>query len=72
MASSVVKRALRDSRAHAVGVEEDHVPGIPVSEGHQEFVTSRLPSGELHSGNVGEDKTKSCPQFLHAAIWPLA
>ncbi len=34
----------RQRRAHPVGVEEDRVPRIPVAEGHQDLVTSRLRS----------------------------
>jgi hypothetical protein len=30
------------------GIEEDHVSGIPVSEGHQDSVLSRSRCGELH------------------------
>ena len=52
-ASSVRNRAFRD--AHAVGVEEDHVPSIPVSERHQHLMFARLwdGGGELHdSGHL--------------------
>jgi hypothetical protein len=49
----------RKRRAHSVGVEEDHVPGIPVPEGHQDLVTTRLRSRELHRGIVGEKKAKN-------------
>jgi len=59
---AVKSGSARQRRAHSVGVEEGHVPGIPVPEGHQDLVTSRLRSGELHSGIVGEDKTKNSPQ----------
>src|SRR5258707_930255 len=45
---AVKSGSARQRRAHSVGVEEDHVPGIPVPEGHQDLVTSRLRSGELH------------------------
>jgi hypothetical protein len=59
-------RPARQRRTHAVGVEEDNVLGVPVSEGHQDLVTSRLRSRELHRGIVGEDKAKNCPQILHS------
>src|ERR1700736_1103700 len=57
-------------QALASVIEEDYVPGIPVSERHQDLVTSWLRSGELHRGIVGEHKANSCPQFLHAACAP--
>ena len=46
---AVKSGSARQRRTHSVGVEEDHIPGIPVSEGHQDLATSRLRSGELHS-----------------------
>jgi hypothetical protein len=52
-------RRARQRRTHAVGVEEDNVPGVPVSERHQDLVTSRLRSRELHRGIVGEDKANT-------------
>ena len=64
---AVKSGSARQRRAHPVSVEEDHVPGIPVPEGHQDLVTSRLRGGELHGRIVGEDKAINCPQFLHAA-----
>jgi hypothetical protein len=48
----------RQRRAHAISIEEDHVPGVPVSEGHQDPVLSRLRCGQLHSGIVGESKAR--------------
>jgi hypothetical protein len=48
---AVKSGSARQRRAHPVSVEEDHVPGIPVSEGHQNLVTSRLRRGELHRVN---------------------
>ena len=44
---AVKSGSARQRRAHSVGVEEDHIPGIPVPEGHQYLVTSRLRGGEL-------------------------
>ena len=44
---AVKSGSARQRRAHSVGVEEDHVPGIPVPQGHQDLVTSRLRGGEL-------------------------
>src|SRR3984893_9360436 len=67
---AVKSGSARQRRAHPVGVEEDDVPGIPVPERHQDLVTSRLRSGDLYSGILGEDKANSCPQFLHAAYAP--
>ena len=46
---AVKSGSARQRRAHSVGVEEDHVPGIPVPEGHQDLVTSRSRSGDLHN-----------------------
>ena len=68
---AVKSGSARQRRAHSVGIKEDHVPGIPVPEGHQDLMTSRLRGGELHRGIVGEHKTNRCPQFLHAHM-PLA
>ena len=68
---AVKSGSARQRRAHSVGVEEDHVPGIPVPEGHQDLVTSRLRGGELHRVIVGENKANMCPQSLHAALCPL-
>ena len=62
---AVKSGSARQRRAHPVSFEEDHVPGIPVPEGHQDLVTSRLRGGELHRGIAGEDKANNCPQFLH-------
>jgi len=67
---AVKSGSARQRRAHSVGVEEDHIPGIPVPERHQYLVTSRLRGGELHRGIVGEHKANYCPQFLHAAYAP--
>ena len=60
---AVKSGSARQRRAHSVGVEEGHVPGIPVPEGHQDLVTSRLRSGELHGGIVGEHKANKCRNF---------
>ena len=54
---AVKSGSARQRRAHPVSVEEDHVPGIPVPEGHQDLVTY---------------KANRCPQFLHAALRPYA
>jgi hypothetical protein len=67
---AVKSGSARQRRAHPVSVEEDHVPGIPVPEGHQDLVTSRLRSGELHRGIVGEQKANNYPQFLQAELCP--
>jgi hypothetical protein len=45
---AVKSGSARQCRAHSVSLEEDHAPGIPIPEGHQNLVTSRLRSGELH------------------------
>src|SRR3981189_21959 len=55
---AVKSGSARQRRAHSVSVEEDHIPGIPVPEGHQDLVTSRLRSGELHREIVGAYKAK--------------
>src|SRR6266581_5094389 len=60
---AVKSGSARQRRAHSVGVEEDHVPGIPVSEGHQDLVTSRLRRCELHRGIVGEHKANNYYNF---------
>jgi len=60
---AVKSRSARQRRAHSVSVEEDHVPGIPVPEGHQDLVTSRFWGGELHRGIVGEDKANTFANF---------
>src|ERR1700730_5398331 len=57
---AVKSGSARQRRAYSVSVEEDHVPGIPVPEGHQDLVTSRLRSGELPRGIVGEYKANIC------------
>jgi hypothetical protein len=58
---AVKSGSARQRRAHPVSVEE--VPGIPVPEGHQYLVTSRLRSGELHRGIVGEHKANKRHNF---------
>jgi hypothetical protein len=68
---AVKSGSARQRRAPTVGVEEDHVPGIPLSEGHQDLVMSRLRSGELHTGIVGEDKAKNSPQVYTPHFTPL-
>ena len=60
---AVKSGSARQSGAHSVSVEEDHVPGIPVPEGHQDLVKSRLRGGELHRGIVGEHKANNCHNF---------
>jgi hypothetical protein len=57
---AVKSGSARQRRAHSVSVEEDHIPRIPVPEGHQDPVTSRLRGGELHRGIVGEHKANNC------------
>jgi hypothetical protein len=44
-------RSAWQRRAHAIGVEEDHIPGVPVPEGHENAVLSRLRRGQLHKRN---------------------
>ena len=68
---AVKSRSARQRRPHSVGVEEDHVPGIPIPEGHQDLVTSGLRGGELHRGIVGEDKANNCHNFC-TALCPFA
>src|SRR5258705_7820678 len=60
----------RQRRAHPVSVEEDHVPSIPVPEGHQDLVTSGLRGGELHREIVGEDKANNCRNFYTSHYAP--
>ena len=68
---AVKSGSARQRRTHSVGIEEDRVPGIPVSEGHQDLVTSRLRRRELHRGIVGEHKANCCHIFMRSAQ-PLA
>jgi hypothetical protein len=68
---AVKSGSARQRRARPVRVEEDHVPGIPVSEGHQDAVLSRLRGGELHDGIAGEDKAKNCRNFYTPHSGPL-
>src|SRR5260370_14538167 len=68
---AVKSGSARQRRAHSVSVEEDHIPGIPVPEGHQDLVTSRLRGGELHREIVGEDKANKCHNF-YSRTMPLA
>src|SRR3979490_254822 len=60
---AVKSGSARQRRAHSVGVEEDHIPGIPVPEGHQDLVALRLRCGELHRGIVDEQKANSYHNF---------
>jgi hypothetical protein len=60
---SYLAPALYTSLTPASEPEEDHAPGIPVLEGHEDLVTSSLRSPELHRRIVGEYKTKKCGDF---------
>ena len=68
---AVKSGSARQRRAHPVSVEEGNVLGIPVPEGHQDLVTSRLRNGEFHRGIADEDKANSC-HYFYMPIMPLA
>jgi hypothetical protein len=49
----------RELASVAVALEEAYLPPFVVGEGHQYAVLSRLRSGQLHSGIVGEEGANS-------------